>query len=266
MSSLRRRIPIPPQPPETQTMSSSGDFSGPGREQPRPTRNFPISRIAVVAPQLVWMMTIVLGMATYRGNYGSSDTSSYLPLAWYDGIFIHVGPLLPLIPLATRAMASFLSGASNMTKDVSPARAGIVYVLAALIRLTVYFAARVFGGDAMSDHVFLGACVFSAAHAEAVAGLALLARLVVMKSTVFATISAAMVVLQSLCLIGLQCGDSWFTAIYFHMPGETMVSLVLGMLTCQALTMALVIAPAASALELAVMALRESRDIGGRLG
>jgi hypothetical protein len=118
----------------------------------------------------------------------------------------------------------------------------------------------------MSDHVFLGACVFSAAHAEAVAGLALLARLVVMKSTVFATISAAMVVLQSLCLMGLQCGDSWFTAIYFHMPGETMVSLVLGMLTCQALTMALVIAPAASALELAVITLRESRDIGGRLG
>ena len=265
MSSLRRRIPIPPQPPETQTMSSSSDFSGPGRElrQPRQTRHFPISRVAVAAPQLVWIMTIVLGMGMHRGN-ASSDTSSYLPLAWYDGIFIHIGPLLPLIPLGTRAMASFLSGASNMAKDVSASRAGLVYAFAAIIRLSVYFAAGLFGEHAMSDHIFLGACVFSSAHAEAVAGLAMLARMCVIKSTVFATVSAALVVLQSFCLMGLQCGDSWFTAIYFHTPAETMIALVLGLLACQAVTIGMVIIPAASALELAVIALRESRN--SRLG
>lgn len=199
----------------------------------------------------------------HRGS-ASSDTSSYLPLAWYDGIFIHVGPLLPLIPLGTRAMASFLSGASNMAKDVSASRAGLVYAFAAIIRLSVYFAAGLFGEHAMSDHIFLGACVFSSAHAEAVAGLAMLARMCVIKSTVFATVSAALVVLQSFCLMGLQCGDSWFTAIYFHTPAETMIALVLGLLACQAITIGMVIIPAASALELAVIALRESRD--SRLG
>ena len=84
------------------------------------------------------------------------------------------------------------------------------------------------------------------------------------ESTVFATVSAALVVLQSFCLMGLQCGDSWFTAIYFHTPAETMIALVLGLLACQAVTIGMVIIPAASALELAVIALRESRN--SRLG
>ena len=77
-------------------MSSSSDFSGPGRElrQPRQTRHFPISRVAVAAPQLVWIMTIVLGMGMHRGN-ASSDTSSYLPCAWYDGISFTLGHFYP---------------------------------------------------------------------------------------------------------------------------------------------------------------------------
>ena len=162
-------------------------------------------------------------------------------------------------------MASFLSGASNMGKDVSASRAGLVYAFAAIIRLSVYFAAGLFGDHALCrTNIFLGACVFSSAHAEAVAGLAMLARMCVIKSTVFATVSAALVVLQFFCLMGLQCGDSWFTAIYFHTPAETMIALVLGLLACQAVTIGMVIIPAASALELAVIALRESRD--SRLG
>ena len=43
-----------------------------------------------------------------------------------------------------------------------------------------------------------------------------------------------------------------------------MIALVLGLLACQAVTIGMVIIPAASALELAVIALRESRN--SRLG
>ena len=35
---------------------------------------------------------------------------------------------------------------------------------------------------------------------------------------------------------GTAVWSSWFTAIYFHTPAETMIALVLGLLACQAVT------------------------------
>ena len=81
---------------------SSSSILALGVAEAAATNGLPISRVAVAAPQLVWIMTIVLGMECIAAM--PPATHSYLPfmVRWH---LHHVGPLLPLIPLGTRAMA-----------------------------------------------------------------------------------------------------------------------------------------------------------------
>lgn len=63
-----------------------------------------------------------------------------------------------------------------------------------------------------------------------------------------ATASAAVGTTAATCLLALQCGDSYFTAAYFHKPGETFLAASLGLLFCQSITLVAVVIPAARGL------------------
>jgi hypothetical protein len=240
-----------------------------------------VSNTAVILPLVAWFVVLVAGTASYhgggtatRGGGGAGGARPRLPLEWYDDVFKRAGPLLPLLPLLARWVASFLMGRaekalpSTVTPSAaSPHRALAVYVSVAIVRLVVYLVGRGIGSHAMADHVFLGASVVAAAHAEAVAGAALTVGLLTGLGggaggaggvggggmargsrrggsgaggigggvaaggrtssrvlTVVTTALAAVGTALATCLLALQCGDSYFTAAYFHHPGETLLA------------------------------------------
>ena len=53
-------------------------------------------------------------------------------------------------------------------------------------------------------------------------------------------------------LVALQCGDGYYTAAYFHAPGETAAAATLGLALCHSFVIALVVHPAARSLGAAV--------------
>jgi hypothetical protein len=281
-----------------------------------------VANAAVVLPLVAWLVALVAGAASYEGGAVPSRGDLHLPLQWYDDVFKRWGPLLPLVPLAARWAASLLAtraenavkgeqtqqqqqhGQQRSAASWSPPRALAAYVLVAVIRLAVYLAGRGVGSHAMADHVFLGASVVAAAHAEAVAGAALLAglglgaggaaaaaagggvgggggalargwrrgggggggaSLAPTLALAAATAAAAVGVASAVCLLALQCGDGYFTAAYFHTPGETLVAAFLGLALCQSVTLASVAVPASRSLEAAV-ASASSHGLGAAAG
>ena len=73
-----------------------------------------------------------------------------------------------------------------------------------------------------------------------------------------ATATAALGTASAVCLLALQCGDAYFTAAYFHTPGETLVAAFLGFLLCQAITLAFLCVPASRSLAAQTAALAAS--------
>jgi hypothetical protein len=59
---------------------------------------------------------------------------------------------------------------------------------------------------------------------------------------------AALSATPAAALFLLQCGDSYFTAAYFHTPTETFAAAFLGLVMLQSVTMGAVTVPAARAL------------------
>lgn len=154
----------------------------------------------------------------------------------------------------------------------APARALALYVAVSVIRLVVYLGARSMTSHVMADHIFLGASVVAMAHSEAVAAGMLMVisiglgpgigwgsgggrlakglqrgggggggRLI----TAAAVLVSAVGVLLAGGLIVLQCGDSYFTAAYFHTRSETFVAAFFGLVLCQSIILACVVVPTA---------------------
>lgn len=84
-------------------------------------------------------------------------------------------------------------------------------------------------------------------------GTSLTVKKVTVSVTLLAAMTAAAVAVASaVCLLALQCGDSYFTAAYFHTPRETLVAAFLGLVLCQSITLAWVAVPASRSLGAAV--------------
>jgi hypothetical protein len=235
-----------------------------------------VANAAVYAPIVAWAVAILAGSAAYAGPVGASTPN--LPLMWYDDVFVRAGPFLPLAPLAFRIVASAAAGDSVRTRRRAaslppPSRALAVYAAVALVRLGVYLVGRAASSAKTSDHVFLGAAVAAAAHAEAVAAATVFVDVLPSiigsdvrgggdawragdgvrrrqgKVAMVVTAAAAGVAATTAAaLFLLQCGDSYFTAAYFHTPTETFAAAFLGLVMLQSVTMGAVTVPAARAL------------------
>ena len=68
------------------------------------------------------------------------------------------------------------------------------------------------------------------------------------QTATLATVSATFGTTAAVCLLALQCGNGYFTASYFHEPGETFLAAFLGLLLCQSITLVAVVIPAARGL------------------
>lgn len=286
MSELRRRHPQPlspsPAPPEPQSMEKRGDPRDVGyvSRDPWGQRNSAegeafaaaLVNTSIALPMVAWFVTLFAGAAFHDGP--TRAESVYLPLLQYDRALVRFGPLLPLGPLFLR----FFADRSDELAVPTPKRALVVYIMAAGVRLAVYLIGVAFGSAMMSDHLFLGASVLVSAQGEAVASAASLLRLAAsngwlngmrgVKGTILSGASgsrrasvrasaAAAVACASLVaattLVGLQCGDAYYTARYFHRPRETAIGGALGLVLCQSIVLIGVVVPAARSLGIAAM-------------
>ena len=211
---------------------------------------------SIALPMVAWFVTLFAGAAFHDGP--TRAESVYLPLLQYDRALVRFGPLLPLGPLFLR----FFADRSDELAVPTPKRALVVYTMAAGVRLAVYLIGVAFGSAMMSDHLFLGASVLVSAQGEAVASAASLLRLAAsngwlngmrgVKGTILSGASgsrtasvrasaAAAVACASLVaattLVGLQCGDAYYTARYFHRPRETAIGGALGLVLCQSIVL-----------------------------
>ncbi|PRW44503.1 Leucine-rich repeat-containing 1 [Chlorella sorokiniana] len=190
---------------------------------------------------LAWFVLILGGILAYEGE-PILVKSHDLPLHWFDKLFRTLGSALLFALWAVRAGAARLLRWDKQAALVFVPAA--IYGVQALIRLVIYqlhvagyiFTPQRYARDnlshpphVMSDHILLASAVHGGLASEALLPLLNWCHAGVPGRAFLRAYSAAAGVLA--LLVSAEC---YFTARYFHPPGETILAAGLGLAAFQA--------------------------------
>ena len=150
---------------------------------------------------------------------------------WFDDIFVSYGPILPLLAMGSRAVMRVQSRdiGEELAKEVR------VYVVLAAFRVGAYATLRAaFPRAFISDHVFLGASVFTAAHGEFLSSAVDFLTLVgPRRGNPLLRTGVMLVGAYALALMCATASLCFVTARWFHDPIDTAFAMLFGWFTLQ---------------------------------
>ena len=149
---------------------------------------------------------------------------------WFDDIFVSYGPILPLLAMGSRAVMRVQSRdvGEELAKEVR------VYVVLAAFRVGAYATLRAaFPRAFISDHVFLGASVFTAAHGEFLSSAVDFLTLVERRGNPLLRTGVMLVGAYALALMCATASLCFVTARWFHDPIDTAFAMLFGWFTLQ---------------------------------
>ena len=149
---------------------------------------------------------------------------------WFDDIFVSYGPILPLLAMVSRAVMRVQSRdvGEELAKEVR------VYVVLAAFRVGAYATLRAaFPRAFISDHVFLGASVFTAAHGEFLSSAVDFLTLVERRGNPLLRTGVMLVGAYALALMCATASLCFVTARWFHDPIDTAFAMLFGWFTLQ---------------------------------
>jgi len=184
-----------------------------------------------------------------RLGENSSSVKQAFVTDWFDDIFVAYGPALPLFAMGARAMLK------TQTREIGRelAKETWTYVAVASLRLMTYATLRAaFPRAFISDHVFLGASVFSAAHGEFLSCAVDFATLVERRGNPVFRTGVMLVGAYALALMSATLALCFTTARWFHHPFDTACAVLFGWGFLQLPLTAVVIRPRARELATAL--------------
>ena len=149
---------------------------------------------------------------------------------WFDDVFVSYGPILPFLAMGSRAMLRVQSRdiGEELAKEVR------VYVVIAAFRIGAYATLRaLFPRAFISDHVFLGASVFTAAHGEFLSSAVDFLTLVERRGNPLLRTGVMLVGAYALALMCATASLCFVTARWFHNPIDTAFAVFFGWFTLQ---------------------------------
>lgn len=201
----------------------------------------------LVLPLLLWAVAVLVGSLHNEALPDGADKRTFQhPLSDFDRYVFRVwGPLLPLAAFALRLLAGLARlppsppTAAGRPTPLRPGvtlamRALVLYVAVAAVRVAVYLGHVAVQRQAelflMSDHLLLAASMVSCLQSEMLLALSDMYKMELLRDAFLRQAAvAASLVLAALTALTVAA-DMYFTARWFHSPGESLASLVAGTL------------------------------------
>jgi hypothetical protein len=237
-----------------------------GETTARRVKKKPGERRMTHAPSVMWFATLACGGARVWSSGAVGEralkASATARFGWMDDVFSSaMGPALPL----TCALARWF--AASCVTEYDRGREGLVplgtcahiradveaYLYVAATRLLAYATLRRAWPSAfMSDHVFLGASVFTAVHGEVLSCAVDFLILVERREKPLRRTAIMCVALYGVAVMAATCVEVFVTARFYHRGLETAVAAVLGWFVLQRPLVLAVVRPRARELAAAL--------------
>jgi len=220
--------------------------------------------VLLAVPLILWIVATAAGIMHFNGLPNKKSDVIHIML-WFDLlIFRKFGSLLPFIPLAARVAAVTLLGRASIwwsqrRHDSRPPTplctlalpCSCAYVLVVVVRIALYMLHLAAQGAAksvsssssteapepsaawVSDHVFLGASVVACLQVEVVCGISDVIKLEVYGANIVRELLAGLAFMTSLFTHVMVCADMYFTTRFYHVPMESFLGVLAGLLIFQ---------------------------------